>query len=216
MSERILLIDSDIFVLLSAAGLLDRLIACLGFEKTSVRRLAALPHQLQRGRSFRRYHQAVRDDAVTRCSEIPAIKDRPISSEHWEKLISVDQIDEGEALLFAKLAEGSASLLTTGDQRSLIALGNAEGLDSFRDEIRGRVVCLESALLLLVKSVGAQSVGEAFQRLRGVNTTIDVLFGFKSEFSDEETVRQLSSYLVDLRGKHGDDFLDDGTRKNQQ
>ena len=76
----------------------------------------------------------IRDEAVTRCSEIPAIEDRPISSEHWEKLISVDQIDEGEALLFAKLAEGSASLLTTGDQRSLIALGNAEGLDSFRDE----------------------------------------------------------------------------------
>ena len=130
--------------------------------------------------------------------EIPAIEDRRISSEHWEKLISVDQTDEG-----------SASLLTTGDQRSLISLGNAEGLDSFRDEIRGRVVCLESALLLLVKSLGAQSVGEAFQRLRGVNTKTDVLFGFKSEFSDEETVRQLSSYLVELRGKLGDDFLFD-------
>ena len=68
-------------------------------------------------------------------------------------MISVDQIDEGEALLFAKLAEGSASLLATGDQRSLIALGNAEGLDGFRDQIRGRVVCLESALLLLVQSL---------------------------------------------------------------
>ncbi len=87
----------------------------------------------------------IRDDAVTRCSEIPAIEDRPISGEHWEKLISVDQIDEGEALLFAKVAEGSASLLTTGDQRSLIALGNAEGLDSFRDEIRGERHEIETA-----------------------------------------------------------------------
>lgn len=121
----------------------------------------------------------------------------------------MDQIDEGEALLFAKLAECSASLLTTGDQRSLIALGNAEGLQSFRDEIRGRVVCLESALLLLVKSSGSMSVGEAFQRLRGVNTKIDILFGYKIEFSDDEILRQLSSYLDDLRSKLGDDFLCD-------
>lgn len=35
--------------------------------------------------------------------------------------------------------------------------------------------------------------------------------GFRSEFSDEETIRQLSSYLVDLRGKLGDDFLGDCT-----
>ncbi len=205
MSERILLIDSDVFVLLSAAGLLDPLIAYLGFEKTSVRRLAALPHQLQRGRSFRRYDQAIRDEVITRCIEIPTIEERPVSSKHWETLISVDQIDEGEALLFAKLAEGSASLLTTGDQRSLIALGNAEGLQSFRDEIRGRVVCLESALLLLVKTLGSQLVCEAFQRLRGVNTKIDILFGYKTEFSDDEIMRQLSSYLDDLRIKLGDD-----------
>lgn len=209
MNERILFIDSDIFVLLSAAGLLDQLIACLGYEKTAVRRLAALPHQLQRGRSFRRYDQDIRDEAVTRCSEIASIDERPVSGEYWEKLISVDQIDPGEALLFAKLAEGSASLLTTGDQRSLLALGNADGLEDFRDKIRGRVVCLESALLMLVQSAGAQLIGEAFQRIRGVNTKIDVLFGFKTEFSDDETVRQLWSYLDDLRKQIGDDFLSD-------
>lgn len=207
MSERILLIDSDIFVLLSAAGLLDDLVACLGFELSDVRRLDALPHQLQRGRSFQRYDEIARTEALTRCHEVRSIEDRPTSSEHWEKLISVDDIDEGEALLFAKLAEVSASLLTTGDQRSLIALGKADGLNSLRDQIRGRVLSLESALLLLVQRVGAQSVGEAFQRLRGVNTKIDVLFGYKSEFVEEEIVRQLSSYLKDLREKLGDDFL---------
>ena len=214
MSERILLIDSDIFVLLSAAGLLDDLVACLGFELSAARRLDALPHQLQRGRSFRRYDEAARSEALTRCHEIRSIEDRPTSSEHWEKLISVDYIDEGEAFLFAKLAEASASLLTTGDQRSLIALGKAEGLNSFRDEIRGRVVSLESALLLLVQSVGAQSVGEALQRLRGVITRIDVLFGYKTEFVEEEIVRQLNSYLKDLREKLGDDYLGEAPLSN--
>lgn len=211
MSDRILLIDSDIFVLLSAAALLDPLIACLGFERSSVRRLAALPHQLQRGRSFQRYDQSIRDEVLMNCNEIPAIEDRPVSSEHWEALIAVDQIDEGEALLFAKLAEGSTSLLTTGDQRSLIALGNAMGLAGFRDEIRGRVVCLEAALLLLVKSLGSPSVGEALQRLQGINTKIDVLFGYKTQFSDDEIIRQLSSYREDLSKKLGDDFLSDAS-----
>jgi hypothetical protein len=207
MSERILLIDSDIFVLFSAAGLLDDLVACLGFSLSDLRRLDALPHQLQRGRSFRRYDEIARTAALTRCHEVRSIEDRPTSSEHWETLISVENIDEGEALLFAKLAEAAGSLLTTGDQRSLIALGNANGLNSFRDQIRGRVVCLESALLLLLQKVGTQFVGGAFQRLRGVNTKIDVLFGYKTDFVEEEVVRQLNSYLRDLREKLGDDFL---------
>jgi hypothetical protein len=214
MSERILLIDSDIFVLLSAAGLLDDLVDCLGFELSDVRRLDALPHQLQRGRSFRRYDEAARSEALTRCHEVRPIEDRPTSSEHWAKLISVDDIDEGEAFLFVKLAEASTSLLTTGDQRSLIALGKAEGLHSFRDQIRGRVVCLESALLLLVQNVGAQSVGEALQRLRSINTKIDVLFGYKNEFVEEEIVRQLRSYLKDLREKLGDDYLSEPPLSN--
>lgn len=207
MSERILLIDSDIFVLLSAAGLLDDLVACLGFELSNVRRLDALPHQLERGRSFRRYDENARNEALTRCREVRSIEERPTSSEHWEKLISVEDIDEGEALLFAKLAEVSASFLTTGDQRSLIALGKAEGLNNFRDQIRGRVVTLESALLLLVQSVGAQTVGAAFQRLPGVNTKIDLLFRYKTEFVEEEIERQLTSYINDLREKLGDDFV---------
>lgn len=207
MSERVLLIDSDIFVLLSAAGVLDVLINCLGFSRSNVRRLAALPKQLERGRAFRRYDQAFRDKALACCEEFPAMVDRPTSDAHLEALISVDQIDEGEAILFAKLAECNASLLATGDQRSLIALGNADQLSLFRDKIRGRVICLESALLLLVRSLGAEVVGKAFQRLRGVDKKIDILFGHKTEFMTEEIVRQLSSYLTDLRGKLGDDFL---------
>jgi hypothetical protein len=178
MNERILLIDSDIFVLLSAAGVLDDLIECLGFKQSNVRRLTALV-------------------------------DRPASNAHWEALLSVDQIDEGEASLFAKLADGNASLLATGDQRSLIALGNSDQLSLFRKEIRGRVICLESALLRLVYSLGAEVVGEAFQPLRGIDAKIDIFFGHKTEFITEEVVRQLPSYLNDLRGKLGDDFLAD-------
>jgi hypothetical protein len=80
MNERILLIDSDIFVLLSAAGVLDDLIECLGFKQSNVRRLAALPKQLERGRAFRRYNQAFRDKALACCREFPALLDRPASN----------------------------------------------------------------------------------------------------------------------------------------
>jgi hypothetical protein len=185
------------------------LIDCLGFKRSNVRRLAALPKQLERGRAFRRFDQSFRDKALACCEKFPALLDRPASSAHWEALLSVDQIDAGEALLFAKLAEGNASLLATGDQRSLIALGNADQLRLFRNEIRGRVICLESALLRLVNSLGADVVGKAFQPLRGVDTKIDIFFGHKIEFMREEVVRQLSSYLNDLRVRLGDDFLGD-------
>jgi hypothetical protein len=45
--DRLLLMDSDIFILLSAAGLLERTAELLGFEMSRVRRLDALPHMIR-------------------------------------------------------------------------------------------------------------------------------------------------------------------------
>ena len=60
MTDRLLLVDSDLFVLLSAAGLLDELAAALGFTPDAIRRLTALPHQVRKGRTFRRYDESLR------------------------------------------------------------------------------------------------------------------------------------------------------------
>lgn len=207
MTERLLLVDSDVFVLLSAAGLLDDLVAVLGFAADAVRRLPALPHQLQKGRSFQRYDSAAREAVLAKCEATPSWDARPADSTRFDRLVAVDGIDEGEAFFFATLAERPACLLTTGDNRALVALGNASDLADVRDQIRGRLVALEGALLLLVRSLGAETVGSRLKPLASVHRTIDIVFGTKDHFDDAEAVRQITSYLDSLRQSIGDDLL---------
>ena len=210
MTERLLLVDSDVFVLLSAAGLLDELATVLGFAPDAIRRLSALPYQLQKGRSFRRYDLAARTTVLTKCEATASWEERPADNERFDRLVSVDGIDEGEAFFFATLSERHACLLTTGDSKALVALGNASDLADVRDQVRGRIVALEGALLLLVRSLGAEAVGSRLKPLASVHRTIDILFGTKDHFDDDEAVRQITSYLDSLRQSMGDDLLFNG------
>ena len=210
MTERLLLVDSDVFVLLSAAGLLEELATVLGFAPDAIRRLPALPHQLQKGRSFRRYDLAARTTVLTKCEATASWDERPADNERFDRLVSVDGIDEGEAFFFATLSERPACLLTTGDSKALVALGNASDLADVRDQIRGRIVPLEGALLLLVRSLGAEAVGSRLKPLAPAHRTIDILFGTKDHFDDDEAVRQITSYLDSLRQSLGDDLLFNG------
>ena len=71
MTERLLLVDTDIFVLLAGAGVLMQALAGLGFAARDVRRFPALEAQLTRGRSFReKYTEAARSLALRACAEI--------------------------------------------------------------------------------------------------------------------------------------------------
>lgn len=206
MTERLLLVDSDVFVLLGAAGLLDELAVALGFTPDAIRRLPALPHQLRKGRTFRRYDESARQAAGVRCDVALPLDERPDTAT-FDRLLSVDGIDEGEAFFFATLAERPACLLTTGDGRSLVALGQAPELQDVRDQVRGRIVPLEAALILLVRRLGATVVGARLKPLAAIHRTIDIVFGTKDEFDEVETVRQITSYLDSLRQSMGDDLL---------
>ena len=206
MTDRLLLVDSDVFVLLSAAGLLDELAAALGFTPDAIRRLPALPHQLRKGRTFRRYDESARQAAAARCEAVLPLDEQP-DKLAFGRMLSVDGIDEGEAFLFATLAERHACLLATGDSRSLIALGQAPEMQDVRDQVRGRIVPLEAALILLVRRLGATAVGPRLKPLAAVHRTIDIVFGTKDEFDDAETVRQITSYLDSLRQSMGGDLL---------
>lgn len=207
MSERLLLVDSDLFVLFGAAGLLDDLAVALGFTPDEIRRLPALPHQLHKGRTFRRYDESARQAAAARCDTALPLEERPADTATFGRLVSVDGIDEVEAFFFTTLAERSACLLTTGDNRSLVALGQAVDLRDVRDRVRGRIVPLEAALILLVRKFGASAIGRKLKPLAAVHRTIDIVFGTKEDFDDAEAVRQITSYLNSLRQSLSDDLL---------
>src|SRR5438309_947262 len=77
MSKRLLL-DNDIFLLLSGAGLLDETIAALGFTPSEARRLDALAHMLRkRSRALSNYSEEILTRAGNDCTRITAIDEEP-------------------------------------------------------------------------------------------------------------------------------------------
>ena len=167
MSERLLLIDTDILVLLGASGMLPRVVELLEFQHEQVRRLPAATYQLERSRSFRdAYPAPVLHAALQIARTIQPIRAEPSTPLMVDALSRVSDVDLGEAWLFALLAEHSGYYMTTGDKKAIIAVATHDGLSEVRDAVAGRVICLESLLKLLVQREGAKTVAEAFAPVR--------------------------------------------------
>ena len=131
MAERRLLIDSDAFVLLSGAGLLDRALALLGFDRTTACRLSPLPHMIRRGKRFQQLCRPdTRERALEACPSVPAITDRP-GDDLFQRLIISPEIDDGEALLYALLAEQPTFMLASADKRAMQTIGSAPTCATF-------------------------------------------------------------------------------------
>ena len=208
MSEKALLIDSDIFILLSGAGVLKRAVELLGFDIENVRRLDALPHQLERGRKFReRYSYKVRAKAIEGCKQIASLIERPAQDDVLQRLASVSRIDEGEALMFALMTERDVYILASGDKQAMRTLATTPELADIRSSVAGRVVCLEAVIRLLVRQLGARRTATAFTPLRNSNTTLRVVFSLGEKTPKAQCLAALRSYLNDLKNDVGDDFL---------
>lgn len=207
MSSPILLIDTDLFVLLAGAGLLPHLAQCLGVPHENMRRLPSLQSQIKSKRFIDKIPVAELARLQQAINDIPAWTDSPADTAVLDRLAAVPDIDPGEALLFATLYEQPVYLLASGDKRSMIALGNAPGLDDVRTAIKGRIVSLETALTLLVNQNGAAFIGPALQPLAPKHKTIDILIGTKTTFDNNEAIRQIRSYLDNLVAQIGPSLL---------
>lgn len=207
MSDRLLLIDTDMLVLLGGSGTLGEVLQSLDFEPEQSRRLAAATRQFQRGRVFKdTYTATVLQAALRTAHAIAPLTERPANPAVFDALARVSGIDLGEAELFALLAEHKGYYLTTGDKRALVALATREELGELRQRVAGRLICLESVLKLLVDRNGAKVTAQAFRTLR-THRTIGVLLSDPQARSDEVCRQGIDSYLNDLIRKTGKDFL---------
>ena len=208
MSDRLLLIDSDVFVALSGSGLLHWAIDLIGFDAANVRRLPALKHQLIRGAPFKRnYPEEVRESALDACNSFQELAIRPEDDSVFQALVSVDQIDYGEALLFGLLWESKHSVLATGDKRALRALGTEPTLKKVRRRLAGRVCCLETILLVLIERYGMREVAQRITPVRDCSKVLRVVFSQGESTPQRTCVEGLEKYVKDLRKDVGANFL---------
>lgn len=207
MSDRLLLIDTDMLVLLGGSGTLGDVLHSLNFEPQQTRRLAAATQQFQRGRAFKdNYTATVLQAALRTAHAIAPITARPADPAAFDALARVSGIDLGEAELFALLAEQDGYYLTTGDKRALAALATRKEVVEIRQRVAGRLICLESVLRLLVDRNGAEATAQAFRPLR-THKTIGVLLSDLQTQSDDACRQGIDFYLNDLIRVTGDGFL---------
>ncbi|NQT20744.1 MAG: hypothetical protein HQ592_13635 [Planctomycetes bacterium] len=208
MENRLLLIDSDIFILLAASGVLERVASLLGFELKNVRRLHPLKRQLTRGGRFlKRYSQEIREAVLDYCDKITPLTDRPDDPEVVPKLVSVDDIDYGEALLYGLVAEQPSFLLASGDKRAMIALAKAPELCDVSKAVSGRIICFETVLQMLIEKDGVGNTAKAFGPLRACNKTLQVIFSPGAVMTKQSRLKSVDSFLDDLVKSVGDGFL---------
>jgi hypothetical protein len=208
MHDRLLIVDSDIFILLSAAGLLSRVAELLGVKSENVRRLDALPFQLEKGKAFKKnYSDVVRDAAKKQCDLVSPLTDRPKDDETLQRLTDTDGIDPGEALLFALASEESHYYLASGDKRAMVALATAGDLADIRAAVSGRIVCLEETLRMLVVAEGVAPIAAAFASVREANQALRVIFSEAAATNQDECLRYIASYFNDLVSKVGSGLL---------
>jgi len=207
MSNPLLLIDTDVFLFLAASGLLHDAIALLGFDLPRARRLEPLDKQLRRGRSFLQYPEAFRRIALDEARTIAPLRDYPNESAAVQELALVEAIHPGEAFLFAVLAENPGHLLATGDKTSLIALATAPNLRSIRDSLAGRIACLETVVLGLLRTKGAPEIAAALTPLRSLNVVLQVVLSLGIHTPGPQMEQYLGHYIRDLEEQVGTDFL---------
>ncbi len=202
-----LLIDSDVFIVLSGAGLLERAIGVIGFQTEDARRLAPLPQMLGRSARLRKtYPSVVLQSARLACESIAPIVDAPDATLQ-ERLLAIPDIDDGEALLYAILAKETACLLTSGDKRSMRALCGAADAATIRAAVSGRVVCLDSVVRKLVEMDGAAKTASALAPLLPHHATLRIVFSPANVVSAGGCLAAIDSYLGSLRGEVGEGFL---------
>lgn len=202
-SGSLLYLDSDLFVLFAGANLLGYLIEAVGFDLKTTRRLRPLPRMLERGPLSRRLPTGLRQRALAWCSAIPGIETAP-SPETVDRLVHVEDLDPGETVLFALAAEAESSLIGTGDQRACRALGRRQDLGDVRDQLKGKVICLEESLKVLLKRMDFGELAEALTTVREHNQTLRVLLGQGAATPKESFQTALLSYLDDLASEAGE------------
>ena len=207
MSDRLLLVDTDILVLLGASGTFSTVLALLNFQAGQTRRLAAATYQLERGRTFKATYAApALHAALTLARSIEPLAVAPEETVLLDAIASVSGIDLGEALMFALLAEHEAYYLATGDKRAIEAVACEPSLVDVRDRIAGRVICLETILKLVIKQRGAGPAAEAFSKV-STHRTIGIVFSEPQLRTDEVCMQGIDSYLDDLIQRTGEGFL---------
>ncbi|QEL14275.1 hypothetical protein [Limnoglobus roseus] len=206
MSDPSLIVDNDVFVLLSATNLLDRAIAVLNFQPDRVSRLDALPHMLHatlkgKSKKFNKFTPPQLEAAVSQTERFSPVTLRSNDDKLLDRLAKEIAFD---APIYASLVEQESMWLHSGDCSAMLRVGTVPNLADVRERITGRLVSVEAIAYRLIEEDGFSDTAKAFNPVLGASQTINALFSRGGMVDQLESAR---SYLRDLCRRVGPGFL---------
>lgn len=172
--------------------------------------LATLPHVARKNPSVR---DRFGDEIVHRVEKIAAnvssskylffVDQSGVSTEVFSRLLMIEALDVGEALLFsAACAHDDSCRVVTGDKRCVQALHQSG--DPVAPGLSGQILCLEQVIRPFVSSGLYEQVRQSVVRGPDVDTTINtVVFSRGLSTPKPTAIEALDSYIRKLRQQTG-------------
>lgn len=194
-----LLLDTDMLVLLTASGNLEKVAARLGYAPDQIRRLPASIHQVRKSAKFRNVYGEAVLQRIAPIIEHIATAPAPDDIALLDTLHEV--VDEGEAMLMATAAPLGYTLLASGDKRAIKDLAKSEAAECIH-QLQGRIVTLEAILWLLVTDDGAAKVRGSFQPVSAYGT-LRVVLSEHATADDKRCLEGIRAYFDELSSTVG-------------
>jgi hypothetical protein len=161
---------------------------------------------LDKGRLARKFPAGIREKVQSWCAVIEPIVSAP-SQTTRQRLLGIEGIDDGERQLLGLLFEYPEYLLLSGDKKALCSLCTDPSLRDIYESLCGRVLCIEIALLGLLRKLGGTTLAGTLSPLRPYNGMLNAVLSMGADSPEKHCRDGFSSYLRDLIRETGPDLL---------
>lgn len=195
----LLFLDNDIILKLGALGLLKDLDKLFNTDASSIYVLPTAEHYMSNSKNLRiKYSEALLMDILALIKNYQDIPSEFINDEIYLSLTYIDKIDSGERLLFSLNPADKDFLILTGDKNSIIQLSNQQTIDKIKNELAGKIVCLEHIVLKLLEVTSFELIETRMREMDfGGDKTLKLVFN-QYNLTVENARSGLLSFYNDL------------------
>jgi hypothetical protein len=202
--DQIILFDNDALLKLARYGLLDESIHLFRCNPTKVRVLATAKYKLLPLKNRLRFcedeESAARLESFLEAATPIDIK--LANPNLLDALNAIQNIDAGEAILFAISATDKNTLIITGDKTSLLALYSNSSVTEAYNALEGRIVTMEILFSYLIEH-NFSYVQNCVRSQPKVDKALSIAFGISIPVNQNLVREGLDSYIQHLRKETG-------------
>jgi hypothetical protein len=191
-------LDNDVILKLTAYNLFWEAIATLKATTIDLRVLDTARPVFQRSLGVKlRYPEEIRNaaiDIVEQCQKV-SIQNNAT----FKALQQINDIDQGEATLISAFPSEDPFWFITGDKRCLRSIAHHPQLETVRQKLKGRVICLEQLILRILNNYDFNFVLAKILPARDYDIAIKSCFSSGTNATPENVTQALKAYIADLR-----------------